>query len=382
VVAIRRHRSSLRSRVTVAVVGAQVAAVVAAAAVGGLAAGAIVTLVAALLSFAWFAAQQGVHMMVPRGRWHLYLGLWPFFAWWLGCAVFTALGPLALAVAALPWVSSRTAFGAAGVIAGLCGLRGIWRRPRVVRVELGFADLPEAFEGYRIGQISDVHCGLFAPEARVRSWARLLDAQGVDLVAITGDLVAHGTEEVDAVSRALGDAHGRDGAFACLGNHEYFGASGRIVGALERAGIQVLRNRSAVIHRGDASIVVAGVDDMWSARADLSRALARRDPDAFTVLLAHDPSLFPEAARSGVHLTLSGHTHGGQIGLPFFARRWNLARLAYVFTSGVYRSGTSVLYVNRGAGTSGPPIRLGVPAEITVLTLRRDQGANAAATRS
>jgi len=89
------------------------------------------------------------------------------------------------------------------------------------------------------------------------------------------------------------------------------------------------------------------------------------------VLLAHDPALFPEAAAGGVDLTLSGHTHGGQLGLPFFARRINLARLTTPLTSGLYRVGTSTLYVNRGLGTTGPPVRLGVAPEIAVLTLRR-----------
>ena len=370
-VTIQRRKASFRERVSALVVAAQVPALIAGVVVGGPVVGSAVALVAVALTTAWFAAQKGPYMMVPRSALHLRAGLWPFFAWWLACAVFALLAPPAWAAAALPGVSARLAFGVAGGVAIACGLRGIWRRPRVTRVELRFADLPEAFDGYRIGQISDVHCGLFAPEARVRSWARRLDAEDLDLVAITGDLVAHGTDEVEAVSRALGLVRGRDGAWACLGNHEYFGASGRIVGALEREGIEVLRNRAVAIRRGDASIVVAGVDDSWTQRADLRRALARREGGEFTVLLAHDPTMFGEAAARGVQLTLSGHTHGGQIGLPFFAKRINLASLFYRFTSGLYRDGASVLYVNRGVGTSGPPIRLGVPAEVAVFTLRR-----------
>jgi predicted MPP superfamily phosphohydrolase len=89
------------------------------------------------------------------------------------------------------------------------------------------------------------------------------------------------------------------------------------------------------------------------------------------VLLAHDPALFPEAAARGVELTLSGHTHGGQLGVPFFQRRWNLARLITGFTSGVYTQGASTLFVSHGLGTTGVPIRLLVPPEIAVLTLRR-----------
>src|SRR5205823_9100323 len=155
-----------------------------------------------------------------------------------------------------------------------------------------------------------------------------------------------------------------DGVFACLGNHDYFGDAERLVAALEAAGVRVLRNQWQLVGGGDQRIVIAGVDDTWAGRADLPRALARRPADVFTLLLAHDPDLFEEAAAHAVPLTLSGHTHGGQLAVPFAAQRWNLARLITRFTAGLYRDGKSVLYVNRGAGTTGPPIRLGVPSEI------------------
>jgi uncharacterized protein len=110
----------------------------------------------------------------------------------------------------------------------------------------------------------------------------------------------------------------------------------------------------------------------------MALALARRPPAAPVVLLAHDPALFPDAVAHGVDVMLSGHTHGGQLGLPGAARRFNLARLVTAFTSGLYRQGATTLYVNRGLGTTGPPIRLGVPPEIAVLTLRPAPPARAA----
>jgi predicted MPP superfamily phosphohydrolase len=116
---------------------------------------------------------------------------------------------------------------------------------------------------------------------------------------------------------------------------------------------------------------VAGVDDTWTRRQDFDLALADRPAGMPTLLLAHDPALFPEAAARGVSLTLSGHTHGGQLGLPFFARKINLARLMTRFTTGFYRLGDASLYVNRGLGTTGPPVRVGVRPEIGLLTLRR-----------
>jgi predicted MPP superfamily phosphohydrolase len=133
----------------------------------------------------------------------------------------------------------------------------------------------------------------------------------------------------------------------------------------------VLRNRGLELRRDGAAIYLAGVDDTWSHRHDLPRALAARPPGMPAVLLAHDPVLFPEAASQGVDLVLSGHTHGGQVAVPLLARKLNLARLITRFTSGLYKSGNSTLYVNRGLGTTGPPVRLAVAPEIAVLTLRR-----------
>jgi predicted MPP superfamily phosphohydrolase len=141
------------------------------------------------------------------------------------------------------------------------------------------------------------------------------------------------------------------------------------VRALSDAGLTVLRNRGVVVERQGARLYVAGVDDTWTDRDDVARALADRPAGAPTVLLAHDPNLFPEAIARDVELTLSGHTHGGQLQFPG-VRRWSLARFITEFTAGLYRRGRSWLYVNRGAGTTGPPVRLGAPAELAVLTLR------------
>ena len=192
-----------------------------------------------------------------------------------------------------------------------------------------------------------------------------------DLVAVTGDLIASGPSFVPVVAASLGKLRGRDGVVACMGNHDYFTEGEIMVHALERAGLTLLRNRGVEIRRGGATLYVAGVDDTWTDRDDLERALAARPAAAPVVLLAHDPALFPDAAARGVELTLSGHTHGGQLGVPFFARRWNLARVMTRFASGFYREGGSTLYVNHGLGTTGVPIRWLVAPEIAVLTLRR-----------
>jgi uncharacterized protein len=324
---------------------------------------------AAALTAAFFRGLRGPRVE-PRSRAHLYLGLWPFFAWWATCVVLSAIVPVAAIVgivAGAPRLALVIALGM-GLAAGVAA---IVRTPRVTRVELTFADLPPAFDGYRIAQLSDVHCGAFAPEPRVRDWVRRVNALDADLIAITGDLIASGTDYVPSVASALAELQAPDGVVACMGNHDYFGTGEMLADALRAQGLRLLRNERTSVRRRGQKIDVAGIDDTWTRRDDIDRALDGRDDQGFLVLLAHDPDLFPAAAARGVQLTLSGHTHGGQLAVPFAAKRLNLARLAHAYTSGLYRERRSMLFVNRGAGTSGPPVRIGTRAEIALLTLHR-----------
>jgi uncharacterized protein len=163
---------------------------------------------------------------------------------------------------------------------------------------------------------------------------------------------------------------GRDGAVAVMGNHDYFGDGESLVALLRAHGVAVLRNEHRVLCRAGDALTLAGVDDTWSRRANVARALAGHDSMRPLIALAHDPQMFPELARRGAALVLAGHTHWGQIALPFLATRYNLSRLSYRYHAGLYRDGAAALYVSPGLGTSGPPIRLGAPPEITVLRLR------------
>lgn len=289
-------------------------------------------------------------------------------AWWAACIVFAVTLPLA-------WLAARlgaprdAAFGTIAALSVFSGWRSVRGRPRLRRRVVRIAGLPAALDGYRIGQLSDVHCGPHTPAERVAEWVRRFNELDVDLMAVTGDLITHGSTHTRAVADALGDLRARDGVFACMGNHDYFTDGDRFAGELERAGLRVLRNRGVVIERDGARLYVAGVDDTWTSRDDVERTLAARPEGVPTLLLAHDPNLFAQAAARDVELTLSGHTHGGQLAVPG-VRRLSLARFITEFTAGLYRRGRSWLYVSRGAGTTGPPVRLGAPAELTVLTLR------------
>lgn len=312
----------------------------------------------------------------PRSVWgapgkaRLYLVLWPFFAWWTVALLFLLVLPLAIAVAAGLGRSTEEAVAGGLAAASVAACFALRQRPRVRAHDVFVEGLPASFDGYRIAQISDLHCGPFASGERVAGWVRRVNRLQPDLVAVTGDLIASGSSFVSTVASALGGLRARDGVFAAMGNHDYFTDGEAFSVALSEAGLSVLRNRGIQLRRGSGSIYVAGVDDTWTRRDDIERALADRPPEAPVILLAHDPVLFPEAAARRVDLTLSGHTHGGQLALPIFARKLNLARLMTRFTTGLYRVGPSTLYVNRGLGTTGPPVRLAVPPEIAVLTLR------------
>ena len=305
------------------------------------------------------------------GPLRLYLVLWPFFTWWTVSLLFAVVAPVALAIAYVAGVATDAALAAGVAVSAAGGALSLRQRPRIRTHEVAIAGLPAAFDGYRIAQISDLHCGPFASGHRVAGWVDAVNRLRPDAIAVTGDLIVSGADFIPVVASALAGLRATDGVFASMGNHDYFCDGEAMVTALEGAGLTVLRNRGVVVRRDGAALYVAGVDDTWTKRDDVERTLADRPSDAPVVLLAHDPALFPQAAARGVDLVLSGHTHGGQVAIPLLARRLNLARLITPFTNGVYRSGKSMLYVNRGLGTTGPPVRIAVAPEIAVFVLRR-----------
>jgi predicted MPP superfamily phosphohydrolase len=315
------------------------------------------------------------HQIKSRAR--LLLTQWPFYVWWTICLTHFLFAPLGLLVAALSPLPLSQALAGAGVLSVIAGLAGLRRTPRIVEQRIAVVDLPPELEGYRIAQLSDLHCGPFTPPERVRRWVARANALGADLIAVTGDLITSGEEYVGAVAAELGALRAPDGVLGCMGNHDYFTDGDELAAALERHGMNVLRNRGITLARGAARLYVAGVDDTWTRRQDMPAALRARPAGAPVVMLAHDPSLFVEAAAHGVDLTLSGHTHGGQVAVPGATRRLNLARIITPYTAGFFHQGRSTLHVSRGLGTTGPPVRLGARPEIALLELRRAPVADA-----
>jgi len=314
-----------------------------------------------------------------RARWVVRLVDEPMFCHWSACLFGLVLVPIAgLGCVLAILIGFRPVPGPALVALGsyLGGFSlaafAIWveRRRLVVRTfDLPLAKLGSELNGYRVVQLSDLHIGSFDPKERGQAWVHRANLLEPDLVVVTGDLVTAGTHWYEDVAEVLGGLRARDGVFACLGNHDQWDPK-RLTALLEARGISVLDNAWQLVRRGPAALVVAGLGDRFTRRDDIETTLKGRPADAPTLLMAHYPQSFESAAERGVELVLSGHTHGGQAGVPLFAERYNVATLSGQRARGFFHRGSSVLYVNAGLGTTGPPLRLGVRPEITVFVLR------------
>jgi predicted MPP superfamily phosphohydrolase len=242
-------------------------------------------------------------------------------------------------------------------------------RVRPVRVRLG--KLPRAHDGLRIVQLTDIHVGPTIGRSFIEAIVRQTNALDPDIVAITGDLVDGSVSELGDAVAPIANLRARHGVFFVTGNHEYFSGAAAWMNELARLGVHVLRNERVTIGEGADAFDLAGIDDRSAARygglppeTAVTQALAGRDDRRELVLLAHQPRSLLDAAAYGVGLQLSGHTHGGQV-WPF----GYLVRLTQPFVAGLHRRGDSQIYVSRGTGYWGPPMRLGEPAEITHVTL-------------
>ncbi|HFF3760445.1 metallophosphoesterase [Stenotrophomonas maltophilia] len=245
--------------------------------------------------------------------------------------------------------------------------------PKPRQIEVAIKDLPTAFDGYRVLQLTDIHASRLLTGDWVRRVVEQSNALKPDLIVITGDLIDGSVEARRDDARPLGDLHAPDGVIAITGNHEYYAQYQGWMQAFRALHMQVLENSHLQVRRGKSALTIAGVTDPVAARyglplPDLDAALAGADPSAPVILLDHRPRNAREAAARGVTLQLSGHTHGGQIiGMDQLVKRANGG-----YVSGRYEVDGMTLYVSNGAGLwAGFPARIGVPSEITLLTLRR-----------
>jgi hypothetical protein len=244
--------------------------------------------------------------------------------------------------------------------------------PILERVRVPLARLPASLSGLRIVQISDVHVGTTINKEHISRLVDQMNALVPDVVVITGDLVDGSVSTLAEHVAPLARLTSKHGVFFVTGNHEYYSGAVEWVAHLATLGVRVLRNERVSIGDEHGSFDLAGVDD-YSARGlaeghghDMNKAMADRDPTREVVLLAHQPRSIHEAAKHGVGLQLSGHTHGGQI-FP-----WKfLVKLQQPFVAGLDRLGSTYIYTSRGTFFWGPPVRVGAPAEVTEITLLR-----------
>jgi predicted MPP superfamily phosphohydrolase len=233
--------------------------------------------------------------------------------------------------------------------------------------------LPDAFAGLKIAQLSDVHHSSFMSAEQISRVVAETNRLGADMVVLTGDYVSYSPYYIAGAAEALGGLRAPLGVYAVLGNHDFWNDADEMQRALEREGIEVLRNaHTRVDLRGDA-MLLAGIDDLGVRAADLDRALRGADPRRARLLLSHNPGIIWRAAARDVDLVLSGHTHGGQVNVPLVGAP-SMYGYPKEYVRGLARLGATQIYVNRGLGTVIVPVRVGSRPEVTLLTLERDVG--------
>jgi uncharacterized protein len=270
---------------------------------------------------------------------------------------------------------ARMTGGAAVAVAGVAvasGVRNALGPHRVVPVPVTLRGLGRDLDGFTIVQLTDLHIGLTIGRGFVEDVVARALALAPDMIVLTGDLVDGSVADLRDRAAPLAALRAPHGVFVVTGNHEYYSGADAWLREFARLGLRPLRNERTRITRGAASFELAGVDDHTASRfggghgADYARALDGRDPAVPVVLLAHQPRQITRAARHGVDLQLSGHTHGGQI--------WPWHHIARVQQGGLlagrYQVGGTELFVCRGCGYWGPPVRLGAPPEIGRIILR------------
>ncbi|MCP2280427.1 hypothetical protein SAMN04244553_3250 [Nocardia amikacinitolerans] len=262
---------------------------------------------------------------------------------------------------------SRAIAGTAALTAATTvgvGAYGVLNGPQVKRLTIPLAKLPRSADGFRIAVVSDVHLGPILGRGFAERVVRTINDTQPDLIAVVGDLVDGSVEDLRPAVEPLARLRARHGAFFVTGNHEYFSGAEEWIDHVRDLGLRLLANDRTELPGFD----LAGVNDVQGERIgqgpDFDKALGDRDPARTAVLLAHQPIQIHDAVAHGVDLQLSGHTHGGQL--------WPgnlLAALANPTVAGLERHGDTQLYVTRGAGAWGPPVRVGAPSDITVVEL-------------
>ncbi len=258
-------------------------------------------------------------------------------------------------------------------------------RFQVEDFDLPVSDLSSDLSQFSIVQLTDIHLGPFMPAEELARYVEAINRLQPDLIALTGDFISTTADEVAPCVDTLAGLKARYGVFACMGNHDvYARADGALTRGFTEKGIRVLRNDAVSLPVKQTKLNILGIDDLRWGRPDLPRALkaAARDPGEVKLLLSHRPEAFPYAARRGIDVTLSGHYHGGQVKLGPDPDSFSIARFVTPYAEGLFQiprrhngpeadQRDAVLFVGRGVGITGLPIRINCPPQIAHLTLRK-----------
>jgi predicted MPP superfamily phosphohydrolase len=241
----------------------------------------------------------------------------------------------------------------------------------VTETNIFIKDLPERFQDFRITQLTDIHHSRIVDLGEVRRVVDLARQTKPDLIALTGDYTTTYRRFIEPCAEALGELNAPEGVWAVLGNHDHYTDPELTTRALERHHIALLNNANTTIRRGPDALQLAGIDDWSWAGTDWLRAYNGLDRKLPSILLSHQPIVLDLEEAQAASLIVSGHTHGGQIKLPFIGAPARYATVGMKYASGLFRRGQTQLYVSRGTGVIGLPVRLGVRPEIAVLRLQR-----------
>lgn len=240
----------------------------------------------------------------------------------------------------------------------------------VTETNILIRDLPASFENFRIAQLTDIHHSLLVAREEVERVVQLAQNTQADLIALTGDYTTARPSYVEPCAEILGTLSAPEGVWAVLGNHDHYTDAELTSRALARHKINVLANANTTLRRGADTLQLAGVDDWSWAQADWTRAFDGVDFKRPSILLSHQPIVFDLPQTAFVSLIISGHTHGGQIRLPLLGAPVRFIN-EFKYLRGLYTRGANSLYVSRGTGVVGLPVRLGVRPEVAVLRLKR-----------
>jgi uncharacterized protein len=237
----------------------------------------------------------------------------------------------------------------------------------VEEVPIYLERLPARLNGFRIVHLSDIHHSRFTGLDHILNAINISNELEPDMVLLTGDYVSHDAEYIAPVAEVLSELKSIHGTFACLGNHDHWTDADLVTHLLRGEGINVLINEGFRFEAHDSSFWLAGVDDFMAGKTDVNASLRGSYPDEMKILLAHNPVVFRQSVKAKIDLTLSGHTHGGQIKVRDPERRILPRRR---LSSGLHQRQESQIYITRGIGTVVVPARYQCPPEISLLQLR------------